>query len=111
MARAIDADALWKEVEPYGLHKGCILGKHGGLADILMDIIEKQPTISLAKQEWIRTKDRLPTEEDSTSGMVIAVENDKERRVKPWHWDIVVKYANEFTHWMPLPEPPERDGE
>ena len=49
MARAIDADALWKEVEPYGLHKGCVLGKHGGLADILMDIIEKQPTIDPVK--------------------------------------------------------------
>lgn len=53
MARAIDADALWKEVEPYGLHKGCIIGKHGGLADILMDIIEKQPTIDPVKHgKW-----------------------------------------------------------
>lgn len=53
MARAIDADALWKEVEPYDLHKGCVLGKHGGLADILMDIIEKQPTIDPVKHgKW-----------------------------------------------------------
>ena len=63
------------------------------------------------EQKWISVKDRLPTEEDSTSGMVIAVENDNDRFVKPWHWDIVAKYANEFTHWMPLPEPPERDDE
>ena len=100
MARAIDADALWKEVEPYGLHKGCILGKHGGLADILMDIIEKQPTISLAKQEWISVKDRLP--EKGKSVLV--------------YWDdgfdigeYVGGEVGDDIYWMPLPEPPERE--
>lgn len=113
MARLIDADALWKEVEPYGLHKGCILGKHGGLADILMDIIEKQPTISLAKQEWISVKDKLPERtlpphdvlvyHDLNCGMFVD---------RAWYsydmgkWCSVLGMKLKVTHWMPLPEPP-----
>ena len=109
MARAIDADALWKEVEPYGLHKGCILGKHGGLADILMDIIEKQPTISLAKQEWISVKDKKP--EVGVRVMVCGKRGGINigRLDYPEDEYICVEKGHcyrGYTHWMPLPEPP-----
>ena len=43
--RLIDADVLKKDLEPYGLAKGCTLGSHSGMAEILIDIVEKQPTI------------------------------------------------------------------
>ena len=88
-------------------------------AQTMTDIPEVKEFYAMAEKalrtqnqvNWMSVKDGLPTKKDSTSEMVLAIENDKERRVKPWHWKIVRKYATEFTHWMPLPEPPERDDE
>ena len=105
MARLIDADEIMREAEHISTFR-CNLA---GLSDLAI-LLSGANTIDPVKQGWISVKDGLPTEEDSTSGMVLAVENDEERHVKPWHWEIVRKYATEFTHWMPLPEPP-KEGE
>ena len=53
--RLIDADALLKELEPYGLTKGCTIGRHSGMTEMLMDIVEKQPTVDAV--EVVRCKD------------------------------------------------------
>ena len=122
MARAIDAGAYVEDLRDLyeklkNISDKCESIRDKEIALLQMSllsecvvILTEQPTIE-PKQEWISVKDRLPEEEDSTRGMVLAVENDKERMVKLWGWDIVVKYPNEFTHWMPLPQPPKEGGE
>lgn len=56
---------------------------------------------------WIRIEDRFPTEEDANKrGLVVAIEKD-EHEAKFWSWNIVVRYAHEFTYWMPVAEPKE----
>ena len=58
---------------------------------------------------WISTEDRLPTEEDANKiGYVIAImEHDGFPR--SWWYDLVVRYPQEFTYWMPFPKPPEEE--
>ena len=56
--------------------------------------------------EWISVEDRKPTEEDADEkGCILAVLK-KENRAKCWFWDIIVDYPEEFSYWMPIPEPP-----
>lgn len=56
---------------------------------------------------WIKVEDKLPTEEyASKQGLVVALERDN-KEAKFWAWNIVVRYAHEFTHWMPLADPKE----
>lgn len=58
----IDADVLKKDLEPYGLAKGCTLGSHSGMAEILIDIVEKQPTIDagpVRHGKWERKRANL----------------------------------------------------
>ena len=43
--KLIDADELLKELEPYGLTKGVTIGRHSGMTEMLMGIVEKQPTV------------------------------------------------------------------
>lgn len=62
-------------------------------------------------QRWIPVTEKLPTEEDARGniGFVVAV-NKHDEWAKLWWWELVVKYSQEFTHWMPLPTPP-KDGD
>ncbi len=57
-------------------------------------------------QEWISVEDRLPTIEDANETESILAIHKDEKYVGRWLWDIVAEYPTEFTHWMPLPEPP-----
>ena len=57
-------------------------------------------------QEWISVKDRLPTREDANETESILAINKDEKYVGRWIWDIVARWPNEFTYWMPLPQPP-----
>ena len=43
--RLIDADELTKKVLPYTLEKGCVIGRHSGIADAILELIENAPTI------------------------------------------------------------------
>lgn len=67
---------------------------------------------ALREQEqrgWISVKDRLPNREDADpKGFIIAIDKESNKS-KIWWFDIVAKYPQEFTHWMPLPEPPKED--
>ena len=61
-------------------------------------------------QEWIPVEERLPTGDDANeTDSILAIHKD-EGYVGRWLWDIVERYPSEFTHWMPLPEPPGKDG-
>ena len=43
--RLIDADALGEKVVPYTLERGCVIGRHSGIADAVLKLIDDAPTI------------------------------------------------------------------
>ena len=60
----------------------------------------------LTVQQWIPVTERLPTREDANETESILAIHKADGYVGRWIWDIVVRYPKEFTHWMPLPQPP-----
>jgi hypothetical protein len=58
--------------------------------------------------EWISVKDRLPEPgitvlgSDGTNIAIVYMHKDKS-------WEFV--WMGPITHWMPLPEPPDEEGE
>lgn len=122
MARAIDADELIKKAWDADTRVGYVQ---------VVDVgdIEEAPTIDPVKQSWISVKDRLP-EDDLPEGsktkrikVLVAIKKDNgqwiirsQTRVKDgfryWQesgWDWGKHSYGEFTHWMPLPEPPKEE--
>lgn len=60
------------------------------------------------KQEWISVTERLPTEDDADADYAILAVH--KRSVKRYfHWKSVADNSFDFTHWMPLPLPPETE--
>lgn len=60
-------------------------------------------------QEWISVKDRLPTIYDTDAdNCVLAIHKASNKRY--YHWRSVANNPFDFTHWMPLPQPPYRRG-
>lgn len=57
-------------------------------------------------QTWISVKDRLPTREDANETESILAISKDEKYVGRWIWDIVARWPDEFTYWMPIPQPP-----
>ena len=61
------------------------------------------------KQEWISVEDRLPTEQDADDDYgVLAIHKRSIKRY--YHWKSVADNPFDFTHWIPLPEPPKMKG-
>ena len=68
--------------------------------------------------EWIRVEDRLPTRMDSYDVWIKGDTTYRPRRIADVHyseahggWISIMAmgehpYADQVTHWMPLPEPP-----
>ena len=70
--------------------------------DMAIAALREQP-------RWIPVTERLPTDADANPyESVLAIHKD-DGFAKSWCWDLVVRYTSEFTHWMPLPEPPKED--
>lgn len=56
-------------------------------------------------QKWIPATERLPSEHDADADLcVLAIHKACNKRY--WHWRSVKDNPFDFTHWMPLPEPP-----
>lgn len=81
---------------------GCATYWAGRIADHL---IANGVTIS----RWIPVGERLPTREDANEVESILAIHKDDKYVTRWIWDIVARYPTEFTHWMPLPQPPKED--
>ena len=124
MARAIDADALKKELAPYEEND------FSQQIDVILKIVDAQPTLTLSN-EWVSVDEKLPEYNPGTGAksywvakkdnagnwqMKIAqycdygyaMTMDAETEVTWRDWDFT-KIAN-VTHWMLLPAPPDKDN-
>ena len=109
MARAIDGDKLLRELT--ALSHGQVW--FGWTYEGIRLLIERQPTLT-PPNEWVSVDERLP----GVSGNYICAVKDKNGSVWtiPAEWSLEVKMwigafgeiKNIVTHWMPLPEPPDR---
>lgn len=73
---------------------------------------QKLKSLGYIKQKWISVDERLPEDADERVLVYIVSERsytelDTDRFVGV-RW---VRWGDEVTHWMPLPEPPETKGE
>ena len=102
--RAIDADALKKELAPYEEND------FSQQIDVILEIVDAQPTLT-PPNEWISVEEKLPEKDGS-----YLVHSGKSNTVYAAHfgkrdgrWS--GKSKNLFiTHWMPMPELPERSN-
>jgi len=73
-----------------------------------------------AAPKWISVKDRLPEMKNRMSEDVLILDEYGQMSVEPFEIvnnEIVVDWGeagtrplSDFTHWMPLPEPPKEEG-
>lgn len=105
MARAIDANKLIEWFSPY-LHTGEAIP-----ADVVIEDIRSMPTLT-SPNEWVRVDERLPPPKQNVlaysleSGIAEADYGDGVWM--QYRWSAVMQGV---THWMPLPVPPEKEGE
>lgn len=106
------------DVDKNGIHHEKVIGtfkKHS--ADFIAHARTDIPTL-LAEverlrdvQRWIPVTERLPNEtdtDDNRDSCVLAIH--KKINQCYFNWNTVVNNPFDFTHWMPLPELPEKEG-
>lgn len=99
--RLIDADVLKEELTShFDLELEPVIEKE------VLRMIDEQETISVASPKWISVKDRLPNFEQPVlaySGEELGIGFAYLDGDGKWYGD-----CGDVTHWMPLPEPPEK---
>lgn len=102
--RVIDADALNESIR--GISKN--ITRPAAVELMCLFQIEEAPTIETPR--WISLDERLPTKEDSDKDEHI-LGFTKDGFMGCWNWEDVARFCREdFTHWMPMPEPPKDGG-
>lgn len=92
--------------------------KHNGAVDMLREVekeVKEAPTLT-PPNEWISVEERLP--DSQADVLVVAFWHENWQTMIGWHsdtskkWRVITPYGEMepggVTHWMPLPEPPER---
>ena len=114
MARAIDADALKKELAPYEEND------FSQQIDVILKIVDAQPTLT-PPNEWVSVEDEIPSDDDDgleffcmtnatgKCGGVLPLEWEvstiRGKTVRRWKWrSRISPWA--VTHWMKRPAPP-----
>lgn len=107
MARAIDGDAILME-KPFTYFGGQLNDYCEGFLDCAQEAreaINNAPTIA---PQWISVEERLPEEHKRVlvyvNGQGSMEDTD---RMRDGRW---VRWFGRVTHWMPLPEPPEKEA-
>ena len=59
------------------------------------------------RPQWISVKDRLPEGDVRVLVILNSKRSDTEMDTDRMHAGEWVRWGNDVTHWMPLPEPPE----
>lgn len=113
MARAIDADALKKELAPYEEND------FSQQIDVILKIVDAQPTLT-PPNEWVSVEERLPTDEhpvlvfvgyaDTMTGFITTSSYFCFDENPHWQWDGLVRDEQRTLFWMPLPAPPGKDN-
>lgn len=114
MARAIDGGTLRDNLtDIYGDGNRLVY-----LNDVL-DLIDKQPTLT-PPNEWVSVEERLPTDErpvlvfvgyaDTMTGFITTSSYFCFDENPHWQWDGLVRDEQRTLFWMPLPEPPTKEG-
>ena len=123
MARAIDADALKKELAPYEEND------FSQQIDVILKIVDAQPTLT-PPNEWVSVEERMPEYNPGTGaksywvakkdnagnwqmkiaqycdyGYAMTVDAETEVTWRDWDFTKIVN----VTHWMPLPAPPAKE--
>jgi hypothetical protein len=101
--RMIDADALKKDLSEFNY-------------DMALRIVDIQPTIEpeVRHGRWISVEDALPDATD-TFFAIVEANGEREYVVATYarytgHWiDKECRVLNDVTHWMKMPEPPEKE--
>ena len=83
----------------------------------MQDESDQEAVGGIKMSEWISVKDKMP--QPGRYVACIAKRNPFSRfmpmvaRIEKNGWanPITEQYISEVTHWMPLPEPPEEDGQ
>lgn len=86
----------------------------------LQDILEaEQPTLP-PPNEWVSVEERLPTDErpvlvfvgyaDTMTGFITTSSYFCFDANPHWQWDGLVQDEQKTLFWMPLPEPPGKEG-
>ena len=109
--RAIDADALKKELAPYEEND------FSQQIDVILKIVDMQPTLT-PPNEWVSVDERLPTDErpvlvfvgyaDTMTGFITTSSYFCFDANPHWQWDGLVGDEQRTLFWMPLPAPPDR---
>lgn len=136
MARTIDAEkaieiieSKQKELYPVGRYgRNYVYGSDREKYDAwdeIIDVLENLPTLT-PPNEWIRVEDRLP--ESIINKVIVYCKNgyigygycedykgeqiwyNPESRKPLGAWDIDDCSSYKVTHWMPLPEPPNKNN-
>ena len=119
MPRAVNADALEIQIIGSMAIAGIISEQHKPVFNAVIKevkkLIDEAPTIELPKQEWISVKDEVP----ELGRRILICGKNGGINIATRHFEGVDNEAQvscssaqrRFTHWMPLPEPPEKNNE
>lgn len=107
--RAIDADALKKELAPYEEND------FSQQIDVILKIVDAQPTLT-PPNEWVSVYDRLPEPGErvlaTDCGFVGEFYINKRGQWQRYNVNCSeLLMALDILYWMPLPAPPEKEDQ
>lgn len=89
------------------------------IGEVFLDKVRSMPTLTLPN-EWVSVEERLPTDErpvlvfvgyaDTMTGFITTSSYFCFDANPHWQWDGLTQDEQKTLFWMPLPEPPGKEG-
>lgn len=89
------------------------------IGEVFLDKVRSMPTLT-PPNEWVSVEERLPTDErpvlvfvgyaDTMTGFITTSSYFCFDANPHWQWDGLVQDERKTLFWMPLPEPPGKEG-